>query len=61
MMPFAYMTNEVYLELVPKFCEGIRSMPIVNCYLDWWVMILLDGYGSNANVHEAESWIESHW
>jgi len=49
----AYMTDVVWLEVVPKLCAGIRAMPIIKDHPEWWCMFTLDGFGSHVNVHEA--------
>ena len=49
----AYMTDVVWLEVVPKLCAGIRAMPIIKDHPEWWCMFTLDGFGLHVNVHEA--------
>jgi hypothetical protein len=54
MSPNAYMTDEVYLKLVPFLCKGIRQMPVIKDHPDWWVVLTMDGFGSHVNVYEAQ-------
>jgi hypothetical protein len=54
MTPLAYMTDSVYADIAPQLADGIRQMPHIRDYPDWWVIVCLDGFGSHANVHEAQ-------
>ena len=58
-IPNAYMTDEVYLGLVPKLCKGVREIPVVRDHKYWWCVRSLDVFGSHVNVHiEQEIFIE---
>jgi len=50
----AYMTDQVWMEIVPKICAGIRKMPVVRDHPNWWCMYSFDGFGSHVNVHAAQ-------
>jgi hypothetical protein len=54
MSPNAYMTDEVYLNLVPFLCQGNRQMPVIKEHPTWWVVLTMDGFGSHVNVHKAQ-------
>jgi len=60
MSPNAYMTDEVYLKLVPPLCKGIRQMPVIKDHPEWWVVISMDGFGSHVNVHRAQEIFSEH-
>jgi hypothetical protein len=47
MTPNAYMTNEVWLDIAPSLCKGIRSMKGICDHPNWWVVLSYDGYGSH--------------
>jgi hypothetical protein len=51
--PNAFMTDAVWLSLVPFLAEGIRQMPVIRDHPDWWVAVSCDGFGSHVNVHAA--------
>ena len=44
--PSAFMTDEVWLKLVPTFAKGIRAMPVIKDHPGWWVAVSCDGFGS---------------
>ena len=50
MTPNAFMTDEAWLELVPKLCQSIRKQEVIRDHPDWWVLLSLDGFGSHVNV-----------
>ena len=54
MTPTAYMTDSVYADIAPHLAAGIRKMPHLCDYPEWWVVVSLDGFGSHVNVHEAQ-------
>jgi hypothetical protein len=60
MSPNAYMTDEVYLNLVPFLCKGIRQMPVIEEHPTWWVVLTMDGFGSHVNVHKAQEIFSQH-
>ena len=60
MTPSAYMTDEVYLKIVPRLAAGIWKMPIIKDHLNWWVLISLDGYRLHINIHEANQIFADH-
>ena len=47
MTPNAYMTNEVWMKIVPHLCDGIRAMEGITNHPDWWIVLSLDGFGSH--------------
>ncbi len=47
MTPNAYMTNEVWMKIVPHLCDGIRAMEGIKNHPDWWVGLSLNGFGSH--------------
>ncbi len=47
MTPNAYMTNEVWLDIAPSLCKGIRSMRGICDHPTWWVVLSYDSYGSH--------------
>jgi hypothetical protein len=48
------------LEVAPIIAKGIRVMPIICDYPDWWVSLSLDGYGSHVNIAEANQIFTDH-
>ena len=60
MTPNAYMNDEVYERIVPDLCKGIRQMPVIKDYPNWWVAITLDGFGSHVNVHSTQQIFSDH-
>ena len=60
MSPSAYLTDEVYLQLVLDLCRGIRQMPVIKEHPDWWVILSLDGFGSHVNVNAAHEIFHNH-
>jgi hypothetical protein len=38
MTPNAYMTNEIWLDIAPSLCKGIRSMKGICDHPTWWVV-----------------------
>ena len=57
----AYMTDAVWLEVVPKLCIGIlRQMPVIKEHPNWWCMFSLDGFGLHVNVNEAHKIFEAY-
>ena len=47
MTPTAFMTDEAWIELAKALAKAIRDMPIIKDHPDWWVCLVLDGYGSH--------------
>ena len=47
MAPTAYMTDEVWKEMVPYLCKELRDKPVVRDHPDWWLFMTLDGYSSH--------------
>jgi len=53
MTPNAFMTDDAWLQMVPKLCKSIRNMEVIRDHPDWWVLLSLNGFGSHVNVFEA--------
>ncbi len=49
MTPNVFMTNEVWLDIAPSLCKGIRSMKGICDHPTWWVVLSYDGYGSHCH------------
>lgn len=49
MTPNAYLTDDAWNEVAPSICAGIHSMPVIKDNPDWWVLEVVDGYGSHVN------------
>jgi len=47
MTPNAYMTNEVWMKIIPHLCDGIRAMEGITNHPDWWIVLSLDGFGNH--------------
>ena len=45
--PNAYMTDKVWNEMLKDFAAGLRALPIFRGYLDLWMVLTLDGFGSH--------------
>jgi hypothetical protein len=58
-LPSAFMTDNVWLLLVPYLAEGICEMKVIRDHPEWWVAISCNGFGSHVNVHLAQD-IFSH-
>jgi hypothetical protein len=58
MTPTGFMTDKAWLEVTKKQVEGIRAMPVVCDNPDWWVLKVVDGFGSHVNVPEA---LQLYW
>jgi len=52
MTPNAYMTDEAWEEATEILAKGLRNLPVVCDYPDWWFILTLDGYGSHLNVYK---------
>jgi hypothetical protein len=57
MTPNAYMTNEVWLDITPSLCIGIRSMKGIRDHPNWWVVLSYDGYGSHLQNNALELFV----
>jgi len=40
MTPNAYMTNKVWMKIVPHLCDGICAMEGITNHPDWWIVYL---------------------
>ena len=49
----SYMTDEAWVEITPNIVVGYRHLPFVLDNSQWWVLELLDGFGSNTPNIEA--------
>ena len=47
MTPNAYMTNEVWMKIVPHLCDDIPAMKGITNHSDWWIVLSLHGFGSH--------------
>jgi hypothetical protein len=57
--PSAFMTDNVWLLLVPYLAQGICEMKVIRDHPEWWVAISCNGFGSHVNVLLAQD-IFSH-
>ena len=55
MTPSAFMTDAAWLEIAEQRAKGIRAMPVIQDNPEWWVLDILDGYGSHFSSPEALS------
>ena len=57
MTPTGYMTEECWDDMAEEVAKGIRAMPVIKDHSDWWVRLVLDGFGSHfsdeVNTHPA--------
>ena len=44
----------MYADIAPHLAAGMRKMPHICDYPEWWVVVSLDGFGSHVIVHEAQ-------
>lgn len=42
-----FMTEEAWLKMTPSMIDGIRNMPVIKNNPDWWVLLILDGFGAH--------------
>ena len=49
----AYMTDETWVEITPSIVDGYRHLPSVRDNPQWWMLELLDGFGSHTTNIEA--------
>lgn len=42
-----FMTDDAWAKIAPKMIEGIRSMDIISGNPQWWVLKIVDGFGSH--------------
>ena len=42
-----FMTEQAWLEMAPSMIAGIRAMPVIVDNPDWWVLLILDGFGAH--------------
>jgi hypothetical protein len=54
------LKDQVRLELDTIIVKGIRAMPDIHKYPDWWISLPLDGYGSHLNVAKANQIFTNH-
>ena len=54
-MPSVYMTDETLHSIAPKLAKGLWYFPMVKDNANWWVVMMLDGYGSHINVQEQKN------
>ena len=47
------MTDKDWVIAAKQLSKGIRAMPVVRDYPQWWFMLTCDGFGSHVNVPEA--------
>ena len=52
MTPNVFMTNEAWLEMVPKFFKGIHNMNVIHDHPYWCVLLSLNGFVLHANILE---------
>lgn len=45
----AYMTDDAWVALTPHIVRGYHAMPFIVDNPQWWVLEILDGYGSHVN------------
>lgn len=55
MTPNAYMTNEAWDENAEKLAQGIRKMPVIKEYSNFWVILFLDGYKAHVMTYKAQA------
>jgi hypothetical protein len=60
MTPNAFMTDDAWLEIVPKLCRAIRKQKVIKDHPDWWVLLSLDGFGSHVNVIDSHEIFSAH-
>jgi hypothetical protein len=53
MTPSAFMSDAAWLEIAEQRAKGIRAMPVIQDHPEWWVLDILDGYGSHFSSPEA--------
>ena len=53
MTPNAFMNDESWPEIIPKFCKSIQKKEITWDHTDWWVLLSLDGFTSHVNALNA--------
>jgi len=58
--PSAFMTDDVWLQLVLTFAKGIHAIPVIKDHPDWWVTVSCDGFGSHVNVHLVQHVFHDH-
>jgi hypothetical protein len=56
--PNAYLTDDCWREITPYIAKGIRAMPVIRDYPDWWVCMTLDGYKSHLLPEALEPFTE---
>ncbi len=49
------MTDKVWIEMAETVAIGIRAMPVIKDYRDWWCLLSLDGYGSHLKIEALET------
>ena len=47
MTPTAFMTDDAWENITPKLAKGIRDLPVICDHPEWWVIKIVDGYGSH--------------
>jgi hypothetical protein len=51
--PSGYITYNAWEKVVPDLALGIRQRPAIRDHPNWWVCMILDGFGSHVSVHNA--------
>jgi hypothetical protein len=49
----AFLTDSCWLEMTPNVIRGYRNMPYVRENPDWWMLEIVDGFGSHVSSLEA--------
>jgi hypothetical protein len=60
MTPTAFMTNEAFDEIAEPLAKGIRAMPVIKHYPDFWVVLHFDGCKSHIMTHHAQKMFYNH-
>ena len=50
MTPNAFMNEEAWLDIIPKWCKSIQSQETTKDHPNWWVLLSLDGFTSHVNM-----------
>ena len=45
--PNAYFNEDTWIKIAPALCKGVRMMPVVRDYPDWWIIMTIDGFASH--------------
>jgi hypothetical protein len=55
MTPSAFMTNKAWDGAAEKLAKGIRAMPVIVDYPEFWLVLHLDGYKSHVMTYPAQA------